>query len=130
MAKINDKMDYYKDRKKGEKLLRDIVLGYACNLQATINNKDESKAKINFPIYLLQDINEQLILKNPENNFLELKKYKLPRPREFDLIELLKYFDSSFGRLKCLKGKYVSRIENIKIIDAGVHLDVLLDNSF
>jgi hypothetical protein len=118
----NNRVDYYKNQQKGRELLKDIVAGYACNLQASLK---PDGAEIDFPVYLLQDINEQLILENIENEFTVLEGHNLPK--EFDFLELLKYFHPSFGRLSKLEGKYVSRIRNVEIIGKRVHLDVMVN---
>jgi hypothetical protein len=79
-------------------------------LQASIH---DGRAEIEFPIYLKNDIDQQIILESSNG--------------KFDYLELLKYFKPSFGRLSPLKEKNINKIEGVEIIGKRVHLDVLVN---
>jgi hypothetical protein len=110
MQTEDKRINYSENKEAASKLLKDIVKGYACNLQASVH---DGRAEIEFPVYLKNDIDKQMILED--------------RNGKFDFLELLKCFQPSFGRLGCLEGKYISKIKKAEVIGSRVHLDVLVN---
>lgn len=91
---------------------------------AEINPEEPKIVQIEFPAYLLQDIQEKTNLTSRNSNFPILKRFNLPS--NFDFKTLLKYFDSSYGRLGKLKDSSVEKITNVYFTGKRVHLDVLI----